>query len=103
MKTLISVPGFCTSLISRNYICLLQTVVTFLIIFMLTGCANFYKINTTKGNTIDTITDLIRSNRRFIIHLKDTSVMLFQASIFESYAHGRNYSSKRHPKYVPAS
>jgi hypothetical protein len=64
------------SLFSANASKLLPFAVVLLIV-ILPGCAQLYKINTVKGvNTIDTIEALKTGNKQFIIHLKDTSFML---------------------------
>ncbi len=59
------------------------------ITMIMTGCAELYKINTATGvNTNDTIEALKNSNKQFIIHLKDTSFMLANASIRENKLEG---------------
>jgi hypothetical protein len=60
-----------------------------IIIMIQASCANLYKVTSTKGNSIDTITTLIQSNKQFIIHMKDTSFMLSKPAIFNNMLIGQ--------------
>ena len=70
-----------TKVVVSKYLDILSKVGFLIIIMMQVSCADLYKITSTKGNSIDTITTLIQSNKQFIIHMKDTSFMLIKPTI----------------------
>lgn len=60
-----------------------------LLVITMTGCAQLYKVNTVERvNAFDTLEVLKKNNKRFIIHLKDTSFVLANPSIKETEVEG---------------
>lgn len=89
MKTSNSALSHRATFFDANNFRLVQIAAIVLITMSLTSCANLYKIQAAKENTADTITALIKSDKKFIIHFKDTSFIMAGPSISGNELKGR--------------